>query len=261
MSRKFRLMLCASVLAIQASAAWAQSVAVSTPPAANTPEAVVRQALMKLVPKAKIDQITPAPLPGFYQVIASGHLVYISNDGKYLLSGQLIDASKGASLTDDAWAAFRKAELAKVPVSDRIVYAPPNPKYTVTVFTDVTCPYCRVLHEEIKAINQEGIAVQYLAWPRSGVTGDDGQPTATYKEMVSIWCAADRKDAFTQAKKGHDPKSADCKNPVKDQFDLGLRLGITGTPAIYAEDGTLIGGYLTPAQMLQAVQEHSAKGG
>ncbi|WP_333678055.1 thioredoxin fold domain-containing protein [Dyella sp.] len=260
MSKKFWQMLCASVLAMQAGTALAGAT-VSTPPAANTPEAVVRQALLKLVPKAQIDQVAPSPLPGFYQVIASGHLVYVSSDGKYLINGDVIDTSKGSSLTDDAWAAYRKTQLAKVPVSDRIVFAPPNPKYTVTVFTDVTCPYCRVLHEQIKDFNKEGIAVQYLAWPRSGVTGDDGKPTKTYKEMVSIWCAADRNDAFTQAKKGQDPKPADCKNPVKDQFDLGLRLGVTGTPAVYAEDGTLIGGYLSPQDMLKAVQEHSAKGG
>ena len=260
MSKKFWLMLCASVLAMQAGVAMAGA-AVSTPPAANTPEAVVRQALLKLVPRAQIDQVTPSPLPGFYQVIASGHLVYVSSDGKYLINGDVIDATKGSSLTDDAWAAYRKTQLAKVPVSERIVFAPPNPKYTVTVFTDVTCPYCRVLHEQIKDFNKEGIAVQYLAWPRAGVTGDDGKPTKTYKEMVSIWCAADRNDAFTQAKKGQDPKPADCKNPVKDQFDLGLRLGVTGTPAVYAEDGTLIGGYLSPQDMLKAVQEHSAKGG
>ena len=258
---KLRLVLCAGVLAMHAGFALASATVSTPPPAANTPEAVVRQTLLKLVPKAKIDQITPSPLPGFYQVIASGHLVYISNDGKYVLNGQLIDAVKGTSLTDDAWAAYRKTELAKVPLSDRIVFAPEHPKYTVTVFTDVTCPYCRVLHEEVKTLNKEGIAVQYLAWPRSGVIGDDGKPTATYKEMVSIWCAADRNDAFTEAKKGREPKSVDCKNPVRDQFDLGLKLGVSGTPAVYAEDGALIGGYLTPAQMLQAVQEHSEKGG
>lgn len=261
MSKKFWLMLCASVLAMQAGAALAAATVSTPPPAANTPEAVVRQTLLKLVPRAKIEQVTPSPLPGFYQVIASGHLVYISSDGKYVINGEVIDAAKGNSLTDDAWAAYRKAELAKVPVSDRIVFAPPNPKYTVTVFTDVTCPYCRVLHEQIKDFNKEGIAVQYLAWPRAGVTGDDGKPTATYKEMVSIWCAADRNDAFTLAKQGHDPKPADCKNPVKDQFDLGLRLGVTGTPAVYAEDGTQIGGYLSPQDMLKAVQAHSPKGG
>jgi thiol:disulfide interchange protein DsbC len=254
-------LLCAGVLAMQAGAALAGASVSTPPPAANTPEAVVRQTLLRLVPKAQVDQIAPAPLPGFYQVIASGHLVYVSSDGRYVLNGEVIDAAKGTSLTDEAWATYRKAQLAKVPVADRIVFAPEHPKYTVTVFTDVTCPYCRVLHEQIGALNKEGIAVQYLAWPRAGVIGDDGKPTATYKEMVSIWCAADRNDAFTDAKKGREPKAADCKNPVKDQFDLGLRLGITGTPAVYAEDGTLIGGYLSPADMLQAVQAHSAKGG
>ena len=258
MFKRFWL-LCASVLAMHAGVVLAQA-AVAAPPAGNSPESVVRQTLLRLVPKAKIEQVTPAPLPGFYQVIASGHLVYISGDGKYVLNGELIDATKGNSLTESAWAAYRKAELAKVPLTDRIVFAPSSPKYTVSVFTDVTCPYCRVLHEQIKALNKEGIAVQYLAWPRAGVIGEDGKPTPTYREMVSIWCAADRNDAFTEAKQGREPKAAECKNPVKDQFDLGLRLGVTGTPAIYAEDGTLIGGYLTPQQMLQAVQEHSAKG-
>jgi thiol:disulfide interchange protein DsbC len=264
MSKKFWSVLCAGALMLHVGAALAGTgggLAVSTPPVANTPEAVVRQTLMRLVPKAQIDQVAPAPIPGFYQVIASGHLVYISADGKYVMNGDLIDGAKGESLTDDAWATYRKAELAKVPLSDRIVYAPKNPKYTITVFTDVTCPYCRVLHQQIDALNKEGIAVQYLAWPRAGVTGDDGKPTATYTEMVSIWCAADRNQAFTAAKKGQAPKQADCKNPVKDQFDLGLKLGVTGTPAVYTEDGTMIGGYLSPADMLQAVQEHSAAGG
>jgi thiol:disulfide interchange protein DsbC len=261
MSKKFWLMFCAGALAIHAGAVMAQATVSTPPPAANLPENIVRQTILRLVPKAEVDQITPAPIPGFYQVIASGHLVYVSADGKYVMNGDLIDGVKGVSLTDDAWASYRRSELAKVPVSDRIVFAPKNPKYTVTVFTDVTCPYCRVLHQQIDALNKEGIAVQYLAWPRSGVIGDDGKPTATYNEMVSIWCASDRNDAFTDAKKGHEPKPATCNNPVKDQFDLGLKLGVTGTPAVYAEDGTQIGGYLSPAEMLQAVQEHSTTGG
>lgn len=261
MSMKFRLMLCVGLLALSAGAAHADA-GVGMSAAPNTPENAVRKTILRLVPSAEIQQVIPAPMPGFYQVIASGHLVYVSADGKYVINGDLIDADKGNSLRDDAWATYSKAELAKVPMADRIVYAPPHPKYTVTVFTDVTCPYCRVLHEEIAAINKEGIAVQYLAWPRTGVTGEDGKPTDTYNEMVSVWCAADRNSAFTAAKEGHEPKPANCKNPVKDQFDLGLRLGVgeKGTPTIYAEDGTVIGGFLTPEQLLDAVKQHSDTG-
>jgi len=261
MSKKLRWVLCAGLLILSGGAVDAYStMGMSTPPSAS--DSVVRMAILRLVPSAQIQEIIPAPMPGFYQVIASGHLVYVSADGKYVINGDLIDAGQGTSLRDEAWAKYSKAELAKVPLADRIVFAPPHPKYTVTVFTDVTCPYCRVLHEEIAAINKEGIAVQYLAWPRSGVTDDDGKPTDTYNEMVSVWCAADRNSAFTAAKQGHDPKPATCKNPVKAQFDLGLRLGVgeKGTPAVYAEDGTLIGGFLTPEQMLDAVKQHSDTG-
>jgi thiol:disulfide interchange protein DsbC len=145
-----------------------------------------------------------------------------------------------------------------VPVAQRIVFAPPNPKYTVTVFTDVNCGFCRALHQQIAAFNREGIAVDYLAWPREGVTTTSGRPTPTYTEMVSVWCAADRNAVFTEAKEGHAPKPATCTNPVKSQFDLGVKLGVTGTPTIIAEDGTVIGGYLTPEKMLDAVRKHSA---
>ena len=175
---------------------------------------VVRAALQKLAPGLQVDEISPSPLPGFYQVIASGQLVYVSTDGKYMLNGDLVDLGAKQNLTDRAWAGFRKAELAKVPAAQRIVYAPANPKYTVTVFSDVNCGYCRMFHSHIKQFNDEGIAVEYLAWPREGVTDTAGVPTDTYKEMVSVWCAADRKAAFTAAKQGKAPKPATCANPV-----------------------------------------------
>jgi thiol:disulfide interchange protein DsbC len=265
MSKNYGLIF--SAIALVSGAASTTAVAsamVSVPPKAvapATPEAIVRQALLKFVPDVAVDSITPAPMPGFYQVIASGHLVYISSDGKYMMNGDLIDLNRGEKISDDAWATFRKAELAKVPAASRIVFAPAHPKYTVTVFTDVTCPYCRALHEQVAAYNKEGIAVEYLAWPREGVTTQGGRPTKTYTEMVSVWCAADRKDALTAAQADTGPKPATCANPVKDQFDLGIRLGITGTPAVYAEDGTMIGGYLSPEDMLKAVQDHSSVGG
>jgi thiol:disulfide interchange protein DsbC len=252
MLKKWLLAVCVGGFALSACAA-SDSGTASAPRA----PAAVRQALQKFAPGLQLDEVEPAPLPGFYQVIAAGQLVYVSDDGKYMLHGDLVDLASRKNLGDAAWAKFRKAALAKVPADQRIVFAPPHPKYRVTVFTDVTCPYCRVLHEHMAAFNKEGIAVDYLAWPREGVTTTSGRPTPTYTEMVSVWCAADRGKAFTEAKEGHTPKPVTCTNPVKSQFDLGMKLGVTGTPTIITEDGTVIGGYLTPEQMLQAVQKHS----
>jgi thiol:disulfide interchange protein DsbC len=252
MFKKWLLALFVSGLALNACAA-----SESAPSGA---EDVVRKAVLSVEPTATIDSITPAPMPGFYQVITSGLLVYVSADGKYMMNGDLLDLTAKRNVSEAGWAAFRKAELAKVPASARIVFGPASPRYRVTVFTDVNCGYCRALHEHEAAFAKAGIALEYVAWPRDGVTDPAGRNTQIYNEMVSIWCAADRKSAFTAAKQGRTPKSATCANPVKDQYELGVKLGVTGTPTIFAEDGTMLGGYVTPEQMLQVLNRGKAGG-
>lgn len=218
-------------------------------------EKIVRQAVASLSSKAEINAIDVAPIAGFYQVIASGQMLYVSQDGKYLLNGDLLDLGAKQNVSNTAWAKFRKAELAKVPASQRIVFAPPHPKITISVFTDVNCGFCRALHEHIAEFNKAGIAVEYLAWPREGVTTTAGRPTPTYTEMVSVWCAADPKATFSAATAGTAPKAATCANPVKDQFDLGLKLGLSGTPTIYGPDGRTLGGYVTVDQLLKEIKD------
>lgn len=260
MLKKFVFGLLCGSMALGACAAGNAPSSATDAATGPTAEKTVRDALTSFAPKVQIDSIKPAPMPGFYQVIASGQLVYISTDGKYMLNGSLVDLNTKQDLGDSNWASYRKAELAKIPAAQRIVFAPPNPKHTVTVFTDVTCGYCRELHKHIEELNKAGIAVEYLAWPREGVTTTAGRDTPTYTEMVSVWCSADRKASFTAAIiDGHAPKSATCPNTVRQDFDLGLKLGVSGTPAVIAEDGSMIGGYLSPAQMVHALDGLASK--
>lgn len=265
MLKKLVLAICVGSFALSACAADTNAAAAAAAaPAADAPVLgsgvdadalkLVRQALAKLASGVRVDVVNRAPLPGFYQVIASGQLVYVSVDGKYLLNGDVVDLGTKKNLNDAAWATFRKAELAKVPAAARIEYSPAKPKYRITVFTDVTCPYCRVLHEHMAELNKAGVAVDYLAWPRAGVADAAGRPTEVYKAMVSAWCSADPKAALDGAFAGRAPKPANCVNPVRQEFDLGVKLGVSGTPAIFTASGRMIGGYLAPAQLLQVLQ-------
>jgi thiol:disulfide interchange protein DsbC len=255
MSKKLWLVLCIAGLSWNASAFEAAAPPTISPGVTSAGEQMVRQTIHDLSATAQVDSIQPAAIPGFYQVIASGQMLYVSTDGKYMMHGDLIDLGRHQNVGDEAWSRFRREELAKVPLSERIVYAPAHPKYTVTVFTDVNCGFCRALHEHMAAFNKAGIAVEYLAWPREGVLTTSGRPTPTYTEMVSVWCAKDRKAAFTAAKQGHVPPPTSCPNPVKDQFNLGVKLGVDGTPTIIAADGRVLGGYVTPEQLLKALQK------
>src|SRR5690606_15081518 len=120
----------------------------------GTPEDRARQAIESINPDIRIDAISAAPLEGFQEVIVGGQALYVSDDGNYLLQGSLFDIRAKRDLSQAGVADVRRRLLAAVPASERIIFAPANPKYTVSVFTDVECGYCRRLHQDIAEYNK-----------------------------------------------------------------------------------------------------------
>lgn len=235
----------------------ASGLLVSVAHAAESPaDAAARKAMQDLVPQAKIDKVEAAPIPGYRQIIVGGQMVYVSDDGKYLLQGSLYDTQTKRDLTASRLAVDNKQKVDAVPPNQRIVFPADGgkAKYKVTVFTDIDCGYCRKLHSQIAEYNKRGIEVDYLFFPRSGLN------TPSYDKAVSVWCAKDRKKAFTEAKTGKDPAPLKCDNPIAEQYKLGSQVGVDGTPTIFAPDGSKIGGYLPPDQMLAKLQTLGTSG-
>ncbi len=208
-------------------------------------EAKVREAVKSLVPSAQIDSITVSKLPGFHEVVLSGQVLYISNDGKYLVQGMVYDVAMKRDLTEEKKSTMRKAALAGVPKSRMITFAAKDEKHRVVIFTDIDCGYCRKLHQQIAEYNNLGITIDYLFFPRSGPN------TPSFDKAITVWCAADKNKAFTEAKNGVELEKKTCDNPIADDFALGQKVGVSGTPMIVAADGSQIGGYIAPAQMLE----------
>lgn len=203
---------------------------------AGTPEDTVRQAMARLAPSVKIDVVQESAIPGFYEAFAGGEFVYVSKDGRYVVDGNAYDVTNRRDLTAEARAEVRKKALEEVGPDKRIVFAPKAPiasKHTVTVFTDVDCPFCRRFHQQIAQYNAKGITVDYLFYPLSIHPGAD-------KKAEAVWCSKDRPNTFTLAMAGHDPGKATCPNPVSELTQLAKSLGISGTPTVLADDGTQI---------------------
>ncbi|MEO8802834.1 MAG: DsbC family protein [Rudaea sp.] len=211
--------------------------------AADNAEKTVRAAIHSLLPLAVIDTVVKSDLPGFYEVIVSGQIVYVTADGKYLLQGNLYNVPAKKDLTEARIAAIREQAVKALPASNQIMFAAKNPKHTVTVFTDLDCPYCRAFNKNVPAFNNVGISVNYVMFPL------DIHPGAE-KAAVAIWCSEDRKAALNSAMDGKDPGNATCKNPVAETKALGVSLGIGATPTVLAEDGTSVN--LDKAQSPQA---------
>jgi thiol:disulfide interchange protein DsbC len=238
-------------------AATAKAPALLAKPAATAKaapgEAAIRAAVAKAIPGVKIDRIAPSPLPGFREVALNGRVVYVSDDGQLLVQGSLIRLADRHNLTDASEAVLRRGVLAAVGSDRRIEFPAARPLHRVTVFTDIDCGFCRKLHSQIAAYNAAGITVDYLFFPRAGIHSE------SYDKAVSVWCARDQRQALTDAKLDHPITKRTCANPVAADFELGQRVGVDGTPAIYLDDGTQIGGYLSPEEMLAALQRHAAE--
>jgi len=207
----------------------------------------IAEAVQKLNENLVVDYITPAPFAGFYEVITAGQVLYISEDGRYLMQGTPYDIVNQRAVPSERLTAYKQQALSSIAEAERIVFAAADEKHTIRVFTDTTCGFCRRLHQDMNELNQLGITVEYLAFPRGG-PGSPGFDT-----MVSIWCADDRNAAMTAAKAGEEIEAKTCDNPVQAHYQLGQQVGVNGTPAVFAEDGSQLGGYMPPAQLRAAL--------
>ncbi len=233
-------MLCTSL------SAFANGVAVT--PDANDPIVTKFAAL-----GVTVKQINPSPVAGLKELITNKGVLYASPDGQFLMQGTLIDLNNRSNLTEQALNGVRQSGL-KEYENSMIVYKAPEEKHSITVFTDISCGYCRKLHRELDDLLELGITVKYLAFPRGGLQGSG------YTDLMNVWCANDQQEALTEAKAGADTKVVkDCNAPVAEHYQLGQSFGISGTPAIILEDGTMIPGY-QPAAALNAALEANKAG-
>lgn len=217
--------------------------------AAEDIPAALSARLELLVPGTQPDAVTETALPGMYQVRYGSLVVYLSDDGRYMLRGDLVDLETGHNVTETARSHARAETIVALGESSMVVFTPRTVKHTVTVFTDIDCGYCQRMHRQMADYNRLGIKIRYTAFPRAGVGSD------TYDRMVSVWCASDPLAAMTDAKAGRAIETARCDNPVSAHYDAGRAIGVRGTPAIVLESGEMIPGYVEPEELLGRLEE------
>ena len=211
---------------------------------AQAVEDKIRESLSALLPGMEVESVAESAVPGLLQVVVNGQLIYMTGDGRYLIQGSIYDTQTRTDLTEQARAGMRKTLMDGVDVAEKIVFpARGEKKHTVTVFTDIDCGYCRKLHSQIEGYQKRGIEVQYMFFPRAGIGSE------SYDKAVSVWCADDQRKILTRAKQGKSIPTKRCDNPVAEQYKLGQRIGVTGTPAIVTPKGQLIPGYMPPEQL------------
>ncbi len=213
----------------------------------------LKEQLKTVLPNESPKSITKTPIPGLYEANYGMQIYYISEDGNYIVDGEIINLATRTSLTSSSISGARKDKIASMPVEQSIVFpATGDTKHVITVFTDIDCGYCRKLHNQMAEYNDLGIEVRYMLFPRAGLQ------SASFNKAVSAWCAKDNKNELTKAKNGKEIPSMECNNPIAAQYLLGQEVGVTGTPAIITEGGQIIPGYRKPVDMLKALDQLAA---
>ncbi len=222
---------------------------------ANIEEIIDR--LLPYFPSISAEQINESQLDGFYEVTITEpwiEVMYISSDARYVLQGTVTDLVSMSNLSAIRINATRKQILDNIDENTKIVFKAVNEEYIVHVFTDVDCPYCAKLHNNMAEMNALGITVKYLASPLEQL-----HPQAQ-SAMEKIWCADNRNLALHDYKtKRILPVSEDCENPVAQQLAISKQLGVNGTPSIFLDDGTNIPGYKDPEELLQNIKQTLAQ--
>ena len=200
--------------------------------------------------------INPTPFQGLHEVVIRKpriDVIYISEDGRYLAQGEVIDLQTNTNLTQYRLDSLAKEIMSTTTDDEKIIYKADDEKYVINVFTDVDCPYCRKLHKDVAKLNKLGVTMKYLAFPRSGVN------TKSYYRSVAIWCADNPKQAMDKGMLQKGNPLVDCKNPIIDHLDLVKKLNVTGTPFIFFENGDHIPGYVKPKGLLKEIKHSLAK--
>jgi thiol:disulfide interchange protein DsbC len=215
-----------------------------------------RAAIAEMLPGIQADDVRETPLPDIYEVTLGAQIVYVSADRRYLLKGDIIDLSTNESLTEARRDELRREQLASIDESSTVTFGPDDADYTINVFTDIDCTFCRKLHREIDQYADNSIRVRYLFYPRHGPGSE------SWKKADEVWCSEDRRTALTRAKSGEELDVEACGvTPVASHYELGNRLGVRGTPAILLEDGQLISGYVPAKELAKYLNGHASAGG
>jgi len=203
----------------------------------------LKAALAKRMPTAMDAKIKETPIKGLFEVMADNQIMYMTKDARYILDGDIYDMEARKNITENARGAIRIDALNNLGEKNMLVYMPKGEvKHTITIFTDIYCPYCRKLHDEMADYQNNGVKVRYIFVPFKG--------PQSVQTSVSVWCAKDKNKAMDMAKSGEKIKQKTCDNPISKHQALASKLGVRGTPAIMLESGVMLPGYVPSTKVI-----------
>lgn len=199
-------------------------------------------------PSLPLDDISVGPYPGWFEIISDSRLVYVTEDVSLLFQGSIVDLNSGIDLSEARMAGLHMGLINGIGEENMLVYtAEPASDRSITVFTDINCGYCQLLHSQIDVLLDNGVNVRYLMFPRAGLESE------SRAALESVWCADNPQAAMTAAKLGEPVTRAECGAPVESHYEVAGKVGLRGTPLIYLDNGSALPGYREASVIIEMI--------
>ncbi len=214
-------------------------------------EATIRKNLSERIPQIpKIEEITPTPLTGIYELRLSTNEIYYSDAaGNYLIQGSLIDTKSKRNLTEEREAKLSAVDFSALPLKDAITLVNGNGKRKLAVFEDPNCGYCKRFERDLAKV--DNVTVYMFLLPVLG-------PNSVEKSR-NVWCAKDPAAAWVNLMQKDIPTpNAQCNTAaIERNLEFARKYKITGTPTLVAQDGTRVPGALNSTQIEKLLADAS----
>lgn len=198
-------------------------------------EADIRKALAERIPQMdKIDEVSPTPMKGLYEVRIGTDLFYTDAKGNYVIQGELIDTKVRRNLTEDRINKLTAIDFSALPLKDAFTIVRGDGKRKVAVFEDPNCGYCKRFERDMQ--NVDNVTVHLFLYP---ILSPDSA-----EKSRNIWCSKDKAAAWQDYMiKDKTPAAASCDtSAVQRNLALGKKYKITGTPTLIFADGSRVPG-------------------
>jgi thiol:disulfide interchange protein DsbC len=205
--------------------------------------AEIRRQLEARFPGAEIRHVGRTPYLGLYEVLMDGQMIYTDSKVSLVFVGNLYDPVKRQNLTQERMQDLTAVKWSDLPLDLAFKTVKGNGSRKLAVFSDVDCPFCKRLEEELKNVND--VTIYTFLFPIDSLHPDAG------RKSKLVWCSSDRQKAFDELmQKGVVPSSRiECDDPVAKIVALGEKLRIQATPTMIFADGRIVPGALPKAQL------------
>lgn len=171
--------------------------------------------------------------------------------------------NSGRALSEEQKRVQVQGLMKSLPDNWMVSWKAPEETSAITVLTDPTCPFCQRLHRAIPELNEAGITVNYLFFPRHLSLGaGDSRARQSVSRINAAFCADDPHAAMDELFAGGSP-GRPCsalpesderpRDPAADHYQLGLIMGVEATPHIIHSSGNTTQGFSNARALIDRI--------